>query len=140
MLQNYLLTADGEGFTPVTALPTSRLAAVRERRARLSTWEPVDLSDVAIEFGATHVLIDECEITNDECEITNDPCVWWTDGDPWVKGTFYGVPWSLWYEAYKCVPVVPDAGYLTVEQVTAYYTSKCNDEIPDCEGRCVAWI
>ena len=106
----------------------------------MSTWEPVDLSDVAIEFGATHVLIDECEITNDECEITNDPCVWWTDGDPWVKGTFYFVPWSLWYEVYKCVPVVPDARFLTVEEVTAYYTRKCNEAFLDCEDRCVAWI
>jgi hypothetical protein len=95
--------------------------------------EPADLSNVAADFGATHLFIDGCENTN-------VPCVWWEEGNPWVKGTFYFVPWSLWYEVYKCVPVVPDAGFLTVEEVTAYYTSKCNDEIPDCEGRCVAWI
>jgi hypothetical protein len=66
--------------------------------------------------------------------------VWWEEGNPWVKGTFYFVPWSLWYEVYKCVPVVPDAGFLTVEEVTAYYTRKCNEAFLDCEDRCVAWI
>ena len=93
--------------------------------------EPVDLSNVATEFGATHLFIDSCRPGA-------YPCVWWNDGHPATKGTLQNVPVTWWYDGHGCVPD-GTADTHTLNEVYAYWAQKCNDTFAACEGRCQLW-
>jgi len=89
--------------------------------------EPADLSNVAPEFGATHLFIDGCNRSYD--------CVWWNGGDPITKGTLWDVPQTWWWNKYECIPD-GTADTHTLEEVGAYWAQKCNETFSACEGRC----
>lgn len=92
--------------------------------------EPVDLANVAAEFGATHLFIDGCS--------GSYPCVWWSEGHPDTKGYLQNVPATYWWNKGKCVPD-GTAETRTLDEVDAYWAAKCNEAFPACEGRCGLW-
>ena len=93
--------------------------------------EPLDLSNVAADFGATHLFIDGCSGSYE--------CVWWDSrpmGQPDTRGTLADVPATFWWDKFTCVPD-GTADTRTLAEVEAYWAARCNESIPACEGRCV---
>ena len=93
--------------------------------------EPLDLSNVVADFGVAHLFIDGCPSTL--------PCAWWNDGHPDVKGYLQDVPATRWWDrGGKCIPD-GTAETRTLDEVYAYWATRCNEAIPACEGRCALW-
>lgn len=101
--------------------------------------QPKDLSELHSQFGAAHLLIDDCADARVAC------CSQWDNYslycvNPYV-GYFpsMGYCWDSW--AWHCTPSVPychhgESGDLGVTY--EYWAKKCNEQFPVCNGICHA--
>ena len=90
--------------------------------------EPADLSNVAAEFGATHLFIDGCSGAY--------PCAWPDAAGDWHEvGSLSNVPATFWWDRLSCVPD-GTADTHTLGEVRGYWNATCNNTFPACEGRC----
>ena len=86
--------------------------------------EPTDLANVATEFGATHLFIDDCGFGTLDCLIDEE-----------IVATLVYVPLIYFGPDTGCFPYAPGPG--TLDSTRTYYAAKCNEIYPDaCEGRC----
>ncbi len=86
--------------------------------------EPTDLANVATEFGATHLFIDDCGFGTLDCLIDEE-----------IVATLVYVPLTYFGPDTGCFPYAPGPG--TLDSTRTYYAAKCNEIYPDaCEGRC----
>lgn len=95
--------------------------------------DPTDLAALASEFGAAHLLIDDCPADSFV------DCLLRTSYFHYEKiGVFYQVDYCWNYLV--CMPCEPH-GHVQPDRCTTHYywEDKCNATFPDCEGRCEAW-
>ena len=87
--------------------------------------EPADLSNVAAEFGATHLFIDGCYDGDVLC---------FAPGDNYSKGKFTDVYKTWWITDFQCFPVAPNVQ--NTSDIQRYWIGQCNTTFPACEGKC----
>lgn len=95
--------------------------------------DPTDLATLAPEFGAAHLLIDDCPADSYvDCAVT----VGFMQFEK--KGVFYQVDYCWNFGV--CMPCEP-YGHDQPDRCTTpnYWRDKCNTTFPDCQGRCYAW-
>ncbi len=93
--------------------------------------EPVDLSNVAPHFGATHLFIDGCQLKTATCffyECGNKGCHDVTVAElPSIPTTYFG-------EDSPCLPYAP--GTTSIRETFDYYAAVCDRDFPECRGEC----
>lgn len=117
-------------YDPVTAGVTYEVAALENWRQSVELGleeDPADLAALAPEFGAAHLLIDDCP-TNSTVY-----CVRGAGTRP--IGSFWPVD-SCWnfFVCMPCEPYVHDQPDRCATQ--DYWSQKCNDTFPECQRLC----
>lgn len=92
-----------------------------------------DLATLAPEFGAAHLLIDDCPSDSYvDCNLRTAYLQWEK------KGVFHHVDYCWNYLV--CMPCEPHGHVQPDRCATHYYwEDRCNATFPDCQGKCEAW-